>query len=199
MFNVSVHRVFARTLCVVVIPTRSSASTSCRQVGRLAPTALLPAHHEAEQGRVRPCRFVRHDHFTAGVKRFYYAEVFSSPSAHELPDGDNIPVGVERSCHAEVLFQQFSACGILVAPLQSNMECDVYIRKELYAISCCLVARPCSNGFERRRNSCAEVLSQPGSLAAESTTRPSRSPRCVTLTSASTNMSSEALSAKRRN
>ena len=32
---------------------------------------------------------------------------------------------------------------------QSNIKCDVYIRKELYALPCCHMARPCSKGLVR--------------------------------------------------
>ena len=168
-----VHWVFARTLCVVVIPTRSSASTPCRQVAHgQRPQHFFQHTKKREQGRVRPCRFVRrHDHFTAGVRRFYCAEVFSSPSAHVLRDGDNIAVGVERSCHAEVLFQQFSACEIPRGPVPEQHGV-----RRLHPQKAVRHNRAVKwpDHVPMVWNSCAEVLPQPGSVAAESTTLLSR-------------------------
>ena len=59
-------------------------------------------------------------------------EYFSSPSACELSDGGIILLEPSRG-H--------------VTSFQSNMKVDVYIRKELYAMSPCQMARPCSKGF----------------------------------------------------
>ena len=80
---------------------------------------------------------------------------------HELPDGTfslfapNAPVArriVSSSrregdclyCSSQV-FTDSEASGFHDTSLQSNMKCDVYIRKELYAMSCCQVARPPSS------------------------------------------------------
>ena len=62
---------------------------------------------------------------SVGAKRFLCVEVPFQPKTYELPDGNTITVSAKRFCCAEV------------------------IRKELYAMSCCQVARPCSKGFLR--------------------------------------------------
>ena len=55
---------------------------------------------------------------------------------------------------AEALFHpsltDAEASGFHDTSLQSNMKCDVYVRKELYAMSCCHVARPPSSKHRLR-------------------------------------------------
>ena len=57
----------------------------------------------------------------------------------------NVTVGAKQFRYTEVSFQPGYRC---------NMKCVFYIRKELCNMSCCHVARPCSNGSisARRRN-----------------------------------------------
>ena len=81
---------------------------------------------------------------------------------YEPPDENFITVGAERFCCAEVLllpnFKGEGAIGIHDTSLQSNMKCGVYTCKNLYAMSCCQMARPCSEGFlrawQRNRRRC---------------------------------------------
>jgi len=57
-----------------------------------------------------------------------------------LPDGNIITVDAKRFLNVEVLFQPNfigeRASGIHDTSLQSNKKCDVYIRNEMYAMSC---------------------------------------------------------------
>ena len=62
------------------------------------------------------------NNFTGGAKCFRYAKAMFHPS-----------------------FTDAEASGFHETSLQSNMKCDVYVRKELYAMSCCYVARPPSS------------------------------------------------------
>ena len=75
----------------------------------------------------------------------------SSPRSTSSPDGNTIAVGAERFHRARVWYQSNfnaqEASGFHDISFQNIMKCDIYIRKELYAMSCCQVTRPCSKGF----------------------------------------------------
>ena len=66
----------------------------------------------------------------------------------------NVTVGAKQFRHTEVSFQPGYRC---------NMKCVVYIRKELCNMSCCHVARPCSNGsISARRRVLVYYFPSPG-------------------------------------
>ena len=73
---------------------------------------------------------------------------FDNEKTRELTDRDIISVGAERFHCVDMLLQPNSidkeACGTHNTSLQNNMNCDVCIRKELCAMSCCHLSRPCS-------------------------------------------------------
>ena len=62
---------------------------------------------------------------------------YSLEKSYELPDGDVIKIGNERSRCPDVIFQPFSlgkeACGIPDATYNSIMQCEINFRKALYA------------------------------------------------------------------
>ena len=73
------------------------------------------------------------------------AKILPIPHEAMLTRAPNVTVGVKRLRCAEVLFQP---------GYQSNKKCEIYIRKELCAMSFCQVARPCSKWLlsARRKN-----------------------------------------------
>ena len=89
----SIVSVARRSFDVNVVPSRGTA--------RILDTSFqntIEAGHRFLQGRVWPCRVVRrHDHFTAGVRQFRYAEVLPRSLACELPDSDTHCLGVNAS------------------------------------------------------------------------------------------------------
>ena len=64
---------------------------------------------------------------------------------------NNITVGAERFRCAEVLFQPSfigeEASGFRDTSFQDITKCDVDLRKNLYAMTCSLLARTCSKGW----------------------------------------------------
>jgi len=76
------------------------------------------------------------------------AESSDKEQTYELPCGSIITVVIERLRCPEVLFQPSffgkDASGIHDTTFQSIMECDVDIRKDLYASVVCLEAPQCS-------------------------------------------------------
>ena len=77
---------------------------------------------------------------------------FTMKIKDELPDGNISTVGAERFRCVEVLFQpgfiDQEAFGIHDISIQNVMKCDVDTRKEMYAMSRCHLARPCSKKIE---------------------------------------------------
>ena len=53
-----------------------------------------------------------------------------------------------RTTLVHTWLQWYLSGGFHVISLQSNMKCGVCIRKELHAMSCCQVARPCLSDVE---------------------------------------------------
>ena len=71
----------------------------------------------------------------------------------ELPDGEIITVETNVSvaskcCSSQGLLTK-RPYGIHDTSFQNVMKCDVDTRKEMYAMSCCKLARHCSKGFLR--------------------------------------------------
>ena len=116
-----------------------TASCLCADTARLVLSLSIGSGARA---------FVGRSIFTVGAKRFRYTDMVSRPRAHRQK---------HRHCWCQMLplrgsivhtrFHWYRRSGFHDTPLQSNVKCDVYIRKELYVMLCSQVARPRFKGF----------------------------------------------------